>query len=99
MLRELRELYILTSVLAVSIVVPVEVRAVPLAALTALAALLVAALAVLPLIVTILGGEEQALFCSALLALLALLLLFAPLFQLGLYAGIEAFKLYGLCRP
>src|SRR5215210_3428680 len=84
-LGQLGELYVLASVLAVSIEVPVEVGAVPFAALTAL---LVAALAVLPLIVPILGREDQALFDAGRLAMLALLLLFAPFFELGLYAGL-----------
>jgi hypothetical protein len=87
-LGQLGELYVLASVLAVSIEVPVEVGTVPFAALTALATLLVAALAVLPLIVPILGREDQALFDAGLLAVLALLLLFAPFFELGLYAGL-----------
>ena len=52
MLGELGEFYILASVLAVSIVVPVEVGAVLFAALAPLAALLMAALTELPLIVT-----------------------------------------------
>jgi hypothetical protein len=46
-LGQLRELYVLASLLAVPVEVPVEVGAVLVAALTALAALLVAALAVL----------------------------------------------------
>jgi hypothetical protein len=85
----LGELYVLAPVLAVSVVVSVEVGAVPFAALTALAALLVTALAVLPLIMSILGGEEQTLFGAGLSVLLALLLLlFAPFFQLRLYAAL-----------
>lgn len=88
MLGQLGELYVLAPVLAISVVVPVEVGAVPFAALTALAALLVAAMAVLPLIVTILRREEQALFGAGPVALLALLFLFAPFFELGLYAGL-----------
>ena len=87
-LGQFGELYVLASVLAISIEVPVEVGAVPFAALTALATLLVAALAVLPLIVPILRGEDQALFDAGLLAVLALLLLFAPFFELGLYVGL-----------
>src|ERR671939_700898 len=76
-LGQLGELYVLASVLAISVEVPVEVGAVPLAAL-----------AVLPLIVPILRGEDQALFDAGLLTVLALLLLFAPFFELGLYAGL-----------
>ncbi len=63
MLGQLRELYVLASLLAVPVEVPVEVGAVLVAALTALAALLVAALAVLPLVVAVLRGEKEALFC------------------------------------
>ena len=99
MLSEIRELYVLAPLLTVTVDVAIEVGAVFLAALTAPAALLVAALAVLPLVVAILGGEEQPPFFGSYLFLSAtLLFLFAPIFKLVVYVALEPHKLGGLRR-
>jgi hypothetical protein len=93
-LGELREFYILASILPIPVEVPVEVGTMFLAALTALAAVLMAALTELPLIMSILGGEEQALFLVGLLLPSALLLLLLASFvQFRVYTGPEALKL------
>jgi hypothetical protein len=86
-LGELRELYVLASILPITVEVPVEVWAMFLAVLATLAAVLMATLAELPLVMPVLGGEEQALFGIGLLLALLLILLLAPLVEFCVYTS------------